>query len=505
MSARHLIDQLTEAVDETNLCVVLRPGEDGLEALIVYDEQDRPSIPGGHAKGSESHAQAAKREVKEETDLDVEPQQLFWAKHAARGPGRHCNLFYATVGEFEEGKPGGGDVTRLYWAPVTNLGELNGTDRLAIHIAANRVHSPQAVVDDAVELGEALGYAVGTVAAPPPEVPGLYIRLGGEAANEFALKLKAWAESLSWPVTLVSSRLCESSKDALARASKNRRLTPMLEAVLLVADTHWRYESEISPALAQGHIVIETGPMVIDVEHLKKRGLPSDLLNEVASRVRLPKLYFGVGESFNLAMLQIIQDGIEKLQEAEVSGGRFLMGLIKRLGRKLHITNPKKFQHELAAKVIEIAKLVKPFHYSQACSEIEAAFSRQGIEREANPKSAAALTLIRSPQAKEALELAIMDFGFGDADADVFASLVEEAIAQFFGNVSESANSPDPDNPEHYLNRLKTAIQCPKCKETRIAAHAIGPQQGFLDPTAACSHCGHRDVRSAFYRRIDIE
>jgi ADP-ribose pyrophosphatase YjhB (NUDIX family) len=379
MSARHIVDQLTEAVDETNLCVVLRPGEDGMEALIVYDEQDRPSIPGGHAKGDESHAQAAKREVKEETDLDVEPQQLFWARHVARGPGRHTNLFYATVGEFEEGKPGGGDVTRLNWAPVTNLGELNGTDRLAIHIAANRVHSPQAIVDDTVELGEALGYAVGTVLAPPPEVPGLYVRLGGAASDEFALKLKAWAESLSWPVTLVSSRLCESSKDALARASKNRRLTPMLEAIVLVADTLWRYESEISPALAAGHIVIETGPMVIDPEHLKKRGLPSDLLNEVASRVRLPKLYFGVGESFNLAMLQIIQDGIEKLQ------------------------------------------------------------------------------------------------------------------------------TPDTDNPEHYLNRLKTAIQCPKCKETHIAAHAIGPQQGFLDPTAACSHCGHRDVRSAFYRRIDIE
>ncbi len=373
--ASHIVDQLTEAVDETNLCVVLRPGENGLEALIVYDEQDRPSIPGGHAKGDESHAQAAKREVKEETGLDVEPQQLFWAKHAARGPGRHTNLFYATAGEFDEGKPGGGDVTRLYWAPVTNLGELNGTDRLAIHIAANRVHSPQDVVDDAVALGESMGYAVGTVAAPPPEVPGLYMRLGGEKSGEFALKLKAWAESLGWPVVLCSSKLFESTTDALERASKNRRLTPMLEAIIRVADALWRYESLISPALAKGHIVIETGPG-IDIQRVIDRGLPPDLLNAVASRVKIPKLYFGVDENLEAPMLQMIQDTIEQLK------------------------------------------------------------------------------------------------------------------------------TPDPDDPNRYLNQLTTSIQCPKCRETNIAAHAIGPQQGFNDPTAACSHCGHRDVRSAFYRRI---
>lgn len=315
MSARHLVDQLTEAVDETNLCVVLRPGEDGLEALLVADEQGRWSIPGGHAKGSESHQEAAKREVKEETGLDVEPEQLFWARHVARGPGRNTNLFYATAGEFDEGKPGGGDVTKVYWAPVTNLGDLNGTDRLAIQVAANRVHSPQAVVDDAVELGESLGFAVGNVLAPPPEVPGLYMRLGGPAANEFALKLKDWAESLDWPVTLVSSLPYESSKDALARASRNRRLTPVLEALLVVSDSLWRYEKAVSPALAQDHIVIETGP-TIDIQDLKLRGLPNDLLNEVVRRVRIPKLYFGVGE--NMDMLQMVKDAIEQLKSPQV-------------------------------------------------------------------------------------------------------------------------------------------------------------------------------------------
>src|SRR5579885_2990414 len=261
MNAKWIVDRMTDAAeDQSNLCVVLRGGEGGLEALIVADEKGRWSIPGGHAKEGETDIEAAKREVKEETGLDVNPEPLYWARHVARGPGRAINLFYAGIQGGDDARPGGGDVTEVKWVPVEKLGNLNGTDRLAIRVAANRVHSPQDIVDAEVELGESLGYAVGTVLAPPPAIEGIYLRLGGIKADECAANLKTWAENLGWKVTLVQSQLFESTIDALSRASRNRRLTPVLETLLFAADTLWRYESLIAPALAEDHIVIETGP-----------------------------------------------------------------------------------------------------------------------------------------------------------------------------------------------------------------------------------------------------
>src|SRR5512139_974787 len=110
MNAEQLIDRMTETDDQSNLCVVLRPGENGIEALLVADEKGRWSIPGGHAKENETHADACKREVKEETGLDVEVEPLFLAAHAARK--LPVTLFYALVEPGTEGRPGGGDVTK---------------------------------------------------------------------------------------------------------------------------------------------------------------------------------------------------------------------------------------------------------------------------------------------------------------------------------------------------------------------------------------------------------
>jgi acetyl-CoA carboxylase carboxyl transferase subunit beta len=408
MNAKWIVDRMTDAAeDQSNLCVVLRGGDSGLEALIVADEKGRWSIPGGHAKEGETDAQAAQREVKEETGLEVNPEPLFWARHVARGPGRAINLFYASVEGGDDARPGGGDVTEVKWRPVSNLGDLNGTDRLAIHVAANRVHSPQGIVDTEVELGESLGYAVGSVLAPPQAVDGIYLRLGGVKADECAANLKRWAENLGWKVTLVQSKLFESTIDALSRASRNRQLTPMLETILFAADALWRYESLIAPALTEDHIVIETGP-IMDVQRLLQRGTPKDFMHEVTSRLRLPNLYFGVGE--DLTLLPAIKDAVEHIKEAEMGGGQFLKN--KLVGTFNRVVRPEAYQQRLAAKAEEIAQLVHPFHYAQA----------------ADSKAA----LQSSPQAKEAFELATMELGIPLDQIEQFEAMVTTAIKRRF-------------------------------------------------------------------------
>lgn len=307
MNAAHmLIERVTDDGDRTNLAVILRPAEKGIQALLVADEKGRWSIPGGHAKGSETPREACVREVKEETGLDVELEPLFQADHAARKI--VATLFYATVEPGTEGRPGGGDVTEVRWAYLDELENLNGTDRLAIHVAVNRIHSTQAIVDNEIELAEKRGFAVGNVAVPVVASVGMYIRLNGPGAQVGARKLAEWMESLGWPVTLVASTLFESTVDALERARRSRRLTPMLHCLLNVSDALWRYESAVVPALEQQRTVIETGP---ELDRTRFNALAPDLRDELLQRLPTPVISRNVGEQ--LAELQEIKDSIEQM------------------------------------------------------------------------------------------------------------------------------------------------------------------------------------------------
>jgi 8-oxo-dGTP diphosphatase len=311
MSAEQLIKRMTDTDDQSNLCVVLRPSETGLEALLVADEIGRWSLPGGHAKDYETHAQACQREVKEESGLDVEPEPLFLASHAARKI--PVTLFYALVDPGTESRPGGGDVTKVRWAPTNDLGDLNGTDKLAIEVAANRIHNPQDIVDAEVEIAEQLGYAVANVTAPPKTVSGIYFRLNGKASVSFARRLSEWTVSLNWPTTVIVNGLFESTQSALKRASLRRKLTPVLDCLLHASDALWRYESAVAPALAQGHIVIETGPE-IDGQRLLERGLEPEIWQVVSERIPKPIAVFTVGEEFNLMEFQALKDSVEDLK-----------------------------------------------------------------------------------------------------------------------------------------------------------------------------------------------
>lgn len=308
MSANNIIDLLTEAADESNVCVVLRSGDGGLETVLVADEKGRWSIPGGQAETGESHAEAAKREVKEETGLDIEPVPLFWANHAGRR--KSAYIFYAVTDDADI-HAGGGDVKEVKWVSVNDLGSLNGTDQLAIHSAATRVHDTNRLVDDAVDVAESLGYAVSTVAAPTEPVPGAYVKIIGAAADAYILKLGEHASSAGWTTAHVQSTLFESTSAALERAKASRRLTPVLECLIHAADVLWRYESAVAPKLSKGIVVFESGPS-FDLQHFLYRGVQADMLENISERLPKPEL-FRVGDTVDTAVFDSIVNSVNEL------------------------------------------------------------------------------------------------------------------------------------------------------------------------------------------------
>jgi len=318
MNATQLLERLTGATDDkTNLCVVLRSHAGALEALLVADELGRWSIPGGHANGNETAAQACEREVREETGLSVEVQPLLWTEHVARKI--PANVFYAVVTGGDEIKPGGGDVTRVWWAPVNDLGaHLNGTDRLVVRVAANRVHDAQAVVEEAAMTAAMAGYATANVAAPCLSLPGHYIQLSGPAATSCAQQLEQWCVERQWPVSLVRAALYESTKEAVQRAHRQLRLTPMLEALLHTSDTLWHYEQAVVPQLRAGRIVLEVAKPD-ESARLLQRGLAKDILWELQQRVPAPTLFSHVEEATAKDLLLALKNGLEALRHSSYS------------------------------------------------------------------------------------------------------------------------------------------------------------------------------------------
>jgi len=102
-------------------------------------EAGRWSFPGGRVEPGERMADAAAREVREETGLDVEIARLLdWVERI--GPDHHFVIvdFAATVPERQEPTPGD-DAADARWVHLDEISTLALVDGLLDFLRANRV------------------------------------------------------------------------------------------------------------------------------------------------------------------------------------------------------------------------------------------------------------------------------------------------------------------------------------------------------------------------------
>src|SRR5512137_244504 len=103
---------------------------DGDDVLLIQRSPDAPLFPGlyngvgGHVERGEDLLSSARREVREETGLDVPDLALRCLLHVDEGPSRPGVLVFVFVG-----RPGRRDVIAsdegaLHWVPLSRLHEL---------------------------------------------------------------------------------------------------------------------------------------------------------------------------------------------------------------------------------------------------------------------------------------------------------------------------------------------------------------------------------------------
>ncbi len=115
----------TENVELTVLCLI----QDGSRILLqnrIKEDWKGYTLPGGHVEAGESFVDAVKREMKEETGLNIINPKLVGIKQFPITDGRYIVLLFKAT-EFD-GTVVSSDEGEMEWIDIDNLSNINVVD-----------------------------------------------------------------------------------------------------------------------------------------------------------------------------------------------------------------------------------------------------------------------------------------------------------------------------------------------------------------------------------------
>ena len=126
-------------IESVSTCIIIRKNNDTIEVLLVKraskPNKNKWCLPGGHIETEEKPLDTAIREIKEETNINLNKNNLFLVDEISSD--KLNNYIYATIQTKYNKEKSGSDAKDAKWFKVSELPDLIWNNNFYIDKALN--------------------------------------------------------------------------------------------------------------------------------------------------------------------------------------------------------------------------------------------------------------------------------------------------------------------------------------------------------------------------------
>jgi dTMP kinase len=259
---------------------------DGKVCLVKTFRAGKWALPGGRAEVDEDIAEAAARELEEETGIEVKPDELVFVGHVHRSKKKVDTIFAIEVEKAPEFKTDK-EIQDVKWVPVAEIPSLGFGHNKAVKEARRVVNMS-------------------------PDERGLLIvfeGIDGSGKSTQVERALDWLEKHDYPHVTTKWNSSSLVKKPIKQAKDRRELSPGLYFLLHAADMTHRYEQEVLPALRRNLVVICDRYWYTGLVRDKIRGIKQELGKEIYRNMRKPDMIFYCEVDPSVAVARLVKTG----------------------------------------------------------------------------------------------------------------------------------------------------------------------------------------------------
>lgn len=288
---------------------VFRKKDEGHEVLVCKREVDPEAgkwcIPGGHAQVGEGIIDGAKREMKEETHLDLD--DLTFVKDMPNEERDATVYVYGTMLPDGDKARAGDDAEKLKWVPLDDMpplafdnNELVKEIAVKMGLIEKEETEPEPALAESKQVTEAKHSKKGLLI--------VFEGIDGAGKTTQVRRLCDWLNDHDRSFVTTKWNNSKLLSDVLWKAKRKKVLTPMLFSLMHASDMHLRYEKQILPALAEGKVIVADRYYFTSYVRDQIRGIDEEMLDHVYKEFVEPDLVFHCTVPVRIAVERLMKD-----------------------------------------------------------------------------------------------------------------------------------------------------------------------------------------------------